>query len=92
MMAELLDRLPPGRVTQAVPEGVLNVSKPAGWTSHDVVDAARRWLGIRRIGHLGTLDPLATGVLPLAVREATRLVPFLDQGGKRGQAEAGVAD
>jgi tRNA pseudouridine55 synthase len=38
-----------------------------------VVDAARRWLGTRRVGHLGTLDPLATGVLPLAVREATKL-------------------
>ena len=58
--------------------GFLVVDKPEGWTSHDVVDAARRWLGIRRIGHLGTLDPLATGVLPLAIREATRLAPFVD--------------
>ena len=64
------------------PIGFLVVDKPVGWTSHDVVDAARRWLGIRRIGHLGTLDPLATGVLPLAVREATKLVPFLDAGEK----------
>ena len=47
------------------PAGFLVVDKPAGWTSHDVVDAARRWLGTRRIGHLGTLDPQATGVLPL---------------------------
>ena len=60
------------------PMGFLVVDKPVGWTSHDVVDAARRWLGIRKVGHLGTLDPLATGVLPLAVREATRLVPFLE--------------
>jgi len=44
------------------------------------VDAARRWLGTRRVGHLGTLDPAATGVLPLAVREATKLVPFLEGG------------
>jgi tRNA pseudouridine55 synthase len=58
------------------------VDKPVGWTSHDVVDAARRWLRVRRIGHLGTLDPLATGVLPLAVREATRLAPFLPEGRK----------
>ncbi len=58
------------------------VDKPAGWTSHDVVDAARSWLGTPRVGHLGTLDPLATGVLPLAVREATKLVPFL-QGGRK---------
>jgi tRNA pseudouridine55 synthase len=58
--------------------GFLVVDKPVGWTSHDVVDAARRWLGIRRVGHLGTLDPLATGVLPLAVREATKLVPYFE--------------
>lgn len=64
------------------PIGFLVVDKPIGWTSHDVVDAARRWLGIRRIGHLGTLDPLATGVLPLAIREATKLVPFLEGGEK----------
>lgn len=67
---------PPG------PSGFLVVDKPVGWTSHDVVDAARRWFGVRRIGHLGTLDPLATGVLPLAVREATRLAPFLPEGRK----------
>jgi tRNA pseudouridine55 synthase len=53
------------------PAGFLVVDKPAGATSHDVVDAAREWLGIRQIGHLGTLDPQATGVLPLAVRAAT---------------------
>jgi tRNA pseudouridine55 synthase len=59
------------------PHGFLVVDKPGGWTSHDVVDAARGWLGTRRVGHLGTLDPLATGVLPLAVRAATKLVPFV---------------
>lgn len=64
------------------PSGFLVVDKPAGWTSHDVVDAARRWLGTRRIGHLGTLDPAATGVLPLAIRDATKLVPFLAAGTK----------
>ena len=62
--------------------GFLVVDKPVGWTSHDVVDAARRWLGIRKVGHLGTLDPLATGVLPLAIRGATKLVPFLAAGRK----------
>ena len=51
------------------PAGFLVVDKPSGWTSHDVVDAARRWFGTRRVGHLGTLDPQATGVLPLAIRE-----------------------
>jgi len=59
------------------PSGFLVVDKPAGWTSHDVVDAARGWLGTRRVGHLGTLDPLATGVLPLAVRDATKLIAFV---------------
>jgi tRNA pseudouridine55 synthase len=53
------------------------VDKPPGWTSHDVVDAARGWLGTRRVGHLGTLDPAATGVLPLAVRNATKLITFV---------------
>lgn len=64
------------------PAGFLVVDKPAGSTSHDVVDAARRWLGIRRIGHLGTLDPQATGVLPLAIRSATKLVPFFQDSHK----------
>jgi tRNA pseudouridine55 synthase len=59
------------------PSGFLVVDKPAGWTSHDVVDAARGWFGTRRVGHLGTLDPLATGVLPLAIRAATKLVPYV---------------
>lgn len=59
------------------PAGFLVVDKPAGRTSHDLVDEARERLGTRRVGHLGTLDPQATGVLPLAVREATKLVPFL---------------
>ena len=65
------------------PAGFLVVDKPAGWTSHDVVDAARRWFGTRRVGHLGTLDPQATGVLPLAIREATKLVRFVVQDDKR---------
>jgi tRNA pseudouridine55 synthase len=74
------------------PPGFLVVDKPAGWTSHDVVNAARRWLGTRRVGHLGTLDPQATGVLPLAVREATKLVPFLEDGDKsyEGRIRLGV--
>jgi tRNA pseudouridine55 synthase len=62
--------------------GFLLLDKPRGWTSHDAVDAARGWLGTRRVGHLGTLDPLATGVLPLAVREATKLAAFLQGGAK----------
>ena len=58
-------------------DGVLVVDKPQGLTSHDVVAAARRALNETRIGHTGTLDPLATGVLPLAIGRATRLVRFL---------------
>ncbi len=57
-------------------EGALVVNKPAGKTSHDVVEAVRRLLGFRQIGHLGTLDPLATGVLPLLLGRATRLSQF----------------
>ena len=62
--------------------GVLIVDKPPGLTSHDVVARARRLTGEARIGHTGTLDPLATGVLPLAVGRATRLVRFLSSSDK----------
>jgi tRNA pseudouridine55 synthase len=59
------------------PTGALVIDKPAGMTSHDVVAAARRALGTKRIGHTGTLDPLATGLLVLLVGRATRLSQFL---------------
>lgn len=59
-------------------DGVLLVDKPAGVTSHDVVAATRRVLGERRVGHGGTLDPFATGLLVLLVGRATRLLPYLD--------------
>ena len=58
-------------------DGVLIIDKPQGLTSHDVVATARRALGEKRLGHTGTLDPLATGVLPLVIGRATRLVRFL---------------
>ena len=67
-------------------DGVLVVDKPAGMTSHDVVAWARRLLGVRRIGHTGTLDPLATGVLPLVVGRATRLATLLSGGSKTYRA------
>jgi tRNA pseudouridine55 synthase len=75
------------------PSGFVVVDKPSGMTSHDVVDAVRRALGTRRVGHLGTLDPLATGVLPVAVRDATKLVPFVGSDPKVyvGSIELGVA-
>jgi tRNA pseudouridine55 synthase len=67
-------------------DGVIVVDKPEGLTSHDVVAAARRLLGEKRIGHTGTLDPLATGVLPLACGRATRLVRFLTASDKEYEA------
>src|SRR5439155_10004 len=57
-------------------DGALVINKPKGKTSHDVVDAVRHLAGFRQIGHLGTLDPLATGVLVLLLGRATRLVQF----------------
>ena len=68
------------------PAGVLVVDKPAGPTSHDVVAVARRALACRKVGHLGTLDPAATGVLPLVVGRATRLAPLFS--GARKQYDA----
>ncbi len=62
--------------------GFFVLDKPEGMTSHDVVQAVRRHLKLSRIGHLGTLDPLATGVLPLALGRATRLIEFLRGGEK----------
>ncbi len=75
------------------PAGFLIIDKPAGMTSHDVVDAVRRILGIRRVGHLGTLDPQAVGVLPLAIRSATKLVPFFEASRKAyiGRVRLGVS-
>jgi len=59
--------------------GFLVVDKPAGITSHDVVAAVRAVTGVEKVGHTGTLDPFATGVLPLALGAATRLIQFLDE-------------
>jgi tRNA pseudouridine55 synthase len=68
-------------------EGALVIDKPKGKTSHDVVDAVRHLVGFRQIGHLGTLDPLATGVLVLLLGRATRLVRFY--AGRRKRYSAG---
>lgn len=62
--------------------GFLAVDKPLGWTSHDVVARVRGLTGERRIGHAGTLDPLATGVLMLCLGQATRLSTILMDGDK----------
>lgn len=58
-------------------DGLLVVDKPKGWTSHDVVARARKWLRQREVGHAGTLDPIATGVLILCLGQATRLSEYL---------------
>jgi tRNA pseudouridine55 synthase len=64
-------------------DGVLIVNKPAGWTSHDVVARVRRITGEKSVGHLGTLDPMATGVLPLVLGRFTRLAQFYNDADKR---------
>ncbi len=63
-------------------DGVLLVNKPAGCTSHDVCQRVKRKLKAAKVGHTGTLDPMATGVLPLCINGATRLVQFLMFGEK----------
>jgi tRNA pseudouridine55 synthase len=63
-------------------DGLLIIDKPAGPTSHDVVARMRQVLGERRIGHTGTLDPAASGVLPLVLGRATRLAQFLSSADK----------
>src|SRR6266849_1145111 len=57
--------------------GILIIDKPGGMTSHDVVQAVRKRFRISKVGHLGTLDPMATGVLPVSIGKATRLAQFL---------------
>jgi tRNA pseudouridine55 synthase len=63
-------------------DGVIVVDKPEGWTSHDVVGKLRRIAKTKKIGHLGTLDPIATGVLPLVIGRATRLAQFYTRSDK----------
>ncbi|MBI3287680.1 MAG: tRNA pseudouridine(55) synthase TruB, partial [Chloroflexi bacterium] len=73
--------------------GILNIDKPKGLTSHDVVDGVRRASRLRRVGHAGTLDPLATGVLLVLLGAATRLAEYLLRGRKvyRAQVHFGAA-
>jgi tRNA pseudouridine55 synthase len=69
-----------------VADGFLLVDKASGWTSHDVVARCRGILGERKIGHAGTLDPMATGLLVLGVGKATRLMRYIQEGLKRYEA------
>lgn len=79
--------------TEAALDGVLVVNKPAGWTSHDVVARTRVLLGGAKVGHTGTLDPAATGVLVLCLGKATRIAEYLVNADKeyRGVLRLGVA-
>jgi len=78
--------------TQSTLCGILPLDKPAGWTSHDVVARVRRLLGVRRVGHAGTLDPMATGLLLVCVGQATRIAEYLMRGTKvyRARIRLGV--
>jgi tRNA pseudouridine55 synthase len=67
----------PGQAGTGVAAGLVVVDKPAGWTSHDVVARIRRLAGTRRVGHAGTLDPMATGVLVVGVEKATKLLGYV---------------
>jgi len=69
-------------VDESIFSGVVVVDKPGQWTSHDVVNRMRRLAGTKRVGHLGTLDPAATGVLPLVIGRATRLAQFYTRNDK----------
>jgi tRNA pseudouridine55 synthase len=68
------------------PDGVVVVDKPSGWTSHDVVARMRRLAGTRKVGHAGTLDPMATGVLVVGIGRATRLLTYLTGADKEYRA------
>src|SRR5215467_8142360 len=63
-------------------DGAIVIDKPEGWTSHDVVGKMRKIIRTKKVGHLGTLDPIATGVLPLVVERATRLAQFYTRSDK----------
>lgn len=72
---------------QSVLNGILNVDKPKGMTSHDVVYKVRKILNIRKVGHTGTLDPNATGVLPIVIGRATKMSDFIMEKDKTYEAE-----
>jgi tRNA pseudouridine55 synthase len=83
----LAAKITPKGVTLTIVDGILIIDKPAGITSHDVVARVRRALRTKRVGHTGTLDPFATGVVVVLVGKATRLAQFLDKDEKGYEAE-----
>ena len=70
-----------------MPDGFINVLKPPGMTSHDVVSFIRRTYGLKKVGHAGTLDPAAAGILPVALGRATRLIEYMTDADKAYRAE-----
>src|SRR5437588_5380199 len=68
-------------------DGILNINKATGMTSHDVVAKIRKILKKKRVGHAGTLDPTASGVLPICIGQGTRVAEYLSESGKAYQAE-----
>src|SRR5665647_3554912 len=66
-----------------ISKGIINLNKPANITSHDCVNVLRRLTGVKRIGHTGTLDPMATGVLPLCIGPSARVAEYLEMGFKK---------
>ena len=74
-------------------DGILNINKPVGNTSFSIVSIIKRLIGERRVGHAGTLDPMASGVLPVCFGKGTRIVEFLLEFSKvyRAQIELGIA-
>ena len=79
-------RLGVGKPARIAPTGILNLNKPSGPTSHDIVDTVRRASGVRRVGHAGTLDPAASGVLVVCIGQATRVIEYLMDSRKRYEA------
>ena len=65
---------------------IINIDKPKGWTSYDVVRLIKRKFKEKKVGHLGTLDPMATGVLPIFLGKATRLIPLFNESDKTYRA------
>jgi tRNA pseudouridine55 synthase len=88
MTGAFVNGAPERALITGAPEGALVIDKPRGKTSHDVVAEVRRIAGLRQVGHLGTLDPLATGVLVLLLGRATRLAQFYS--GRRKRYEATI--
>lgn len=77
MTMEMKPQIDTDESSASIMQGFLNFNKPFGWTSHDCVAKIRKLLRLKRVGHAGTLDPAATGVLPIAVGKATRLLQYL---------------